>query len=292
MIGRSALFTPANVPNRINSVVAIQSDSMIFDLEDSVPPDEKDAARILLREALLDLDFLRTKNVLIRVNESTTGYFDEDIEELVRLGDYQLIIPKASVKGILAAAAKLSAIESKLGLDSQTSIVPLIETPSGVEQINEILRSSKRIVAVLFGAEDFRAEMGITRSREGEELMYARSRLSVAGHAAEIEVIDTPFTDLDDLDGLKAECCLARQLGFSGKQAIHPSQIDTIHRVFSPSASEISSAMKILKATEEAGKLGKGAFVVDGKMVDEPVIKRARMVLKKATISRQGSPND
>ena len=132
MIGRTALFTPANRPARINATVAIKSDSLVFDLEDSVSPEEKDAARILLREALRSLDFLKNRSILIRVNDPATGYFIDDINEIVPLGYFPLIIPKASEAGIIKAEKQLQALETRLGLKHQTSLIPLIETPQGV----------------------------------------------------------------------------------------------------------------------------------------------------------------
>ncbi|MFC1932717.1 HpcH/HpaI aldolase/citrate lyase family protein [Chloroflexota bacterium] len=292
MIGRAALFTPANIPGMINATVAVGSDSIIFDLEDSVPLEEKDAARILLREALKSLDFLKEKKVIIRVNEPTTDFFDADIAEVVPLGNYPLILPKASVASIVTADKKLKKIEGNYGLDYQVSLIPTIETPLGIESVNEILKSSGRITGVNFGAEDFTTEMGVARLFEDNQLLYARSRIAIAARAADVEAMDTPFPDIDDIEGLKKEATIARQLGFTGKMAIHPSQIDTIHGIFTPPQQEIDNALKIVKAFAEAEKVGKGAVVVDGKMVDLPVFRRAQMVLRKSGMLAWDKLND
>jgi citrate lyase subunit beta/citryl-CoA lyase len=285
MIGRTALFTPANKPSRMNATVAIKSDTLVFDLEDAVSPDEKDAARILLREALKNLDFLKERNVLIRVNDPSSSFFTMDISELVPLRNIPLIIPKASENSIAIAEKQLEALEGKVGLKNKTPLVALIETPLGVETVNEILRASPRIIGVMFGAEDFTSAMGIPRTKELPQLLYARSRVSIAARIAEIEAMDTPFPDIDDVDGLRNEASSARELGFTGKQAIHPSQISIIHEVFTPTPEEIESARKIVKAFTE--KEGTGVITVDGKMVDKPIFRRAQMILQKSQMSQE-----
>jgi len=280
MIGRSALFSPANKPSRINATVAINSDSLIFDLEDSVSPDEKDAARILLREALKTLDFLKERKILVRVNDPTTAFFNLDISEIVPLGNFPLLVPKSCVNGIADVEEQLQILETRYSLNYQTSLVPIIETPLGVETVNEILKASSRIIGVMFGAEDFTSAMGISRTRDVSQLLYARSRVAIAARIAEVEALDTPFPDIDDIEGLRNEAASARQLGFTGKQAIHPSQIEIIHEVFTPTPSEIEAAQKIVRAFTEIN--GTGVITVDGKMVDRPVYKRAQMLLQKA----------
>lgn len=290
MIGRTALFTPANRPARINATVAIKSDSLVFDLEDSVAPEEKDSARILLREALRDLDFLKKRSILVRVNDPATDYFIDDIGEIVPLGNFPLIIPKASAAGIIKAEKQLTALEARLGLKHQTSLIPLIESPLGVETVNEILKASHRIIAVVFGAEDFTSAMGIPRTKDVTQLLYARSRIAIAARIAEVESMDTPFPDIDDVEGLRKEASSARMLGFTGKQAIHPSQVEIIHEVFTPTPEEIEAARKIVAAFSE--KDVKGVITVDGKMVDRPVFRRAQMVLQKSRMSSGNGRDD
>jgi citrate lyase subunit beta/citryl-CoA lyase len=266
------------------------SDSLVFDLEDSVSSGEKDAARILLREALLNLEFLRERNVLIRVNDPATQDFTKDINEIVPLGNYPLIIPKASETGIINADKQLNALEAKLALKYKVPLIPLIETPSGVESVNEILKASQRIIGVTFGAEDFTAEMGIPRTHDISQLLYPRSRIAIAARIADIEAMDTPFPDIDDIEGLEREASSARQLGFTGKQAIHPSQIKIIQEVFTPAPEEVEHARKIVKAFTQ--KKGTGVIMVDGKMVDKPVFRRAQIILGKSKISSGNGIND
>ena len=284
MIGRSAIFMPANIPSMINSAVVLHSDSIVFDLEDTIPLEEKDSARILLREAFKSLDFIREKNILIRVNNPSTAYFDEDIKEIVPLGDYPLVIPKVDLSNMSIVNEKLERIESEYKLNYQVPIAPLVETAFGVEYINQILKSSERIIAVFWGAEDFTADMGIARTPEGSELWYSRSKLTIAAHIAGVEVIDTPFTDIKNLAGLRKDAAVAKQLGFTGKAAIHPSQIDVINEVFSPSQEEIEYSLRVVKAFTEGKKEGKGVVLENGRMIDEPVVTRAKLILKKARL--------
>jgi citrate lyase subunit beta/citryl-CoA lyase len=284
MIGRSAIFIPANIPSMINSAVVLHSDSIVFDLEDAIPLEEKDSARILLREAFKSLDFIREKNILIRVNNPSTAYFDEDIKEIVPLGDYPLVIPKVDLSNMSIVNEKLERIESEYKLNYQVPIAPLVETAFGVEYINQILKSSERIIAVFWGAEDFTADMGIARTPEGSELWYSRSKLTIAAHIAGVEVIDTPFTDIKNLAGLRKDATVAKQLGFTGKAAIHPSQIDVINEVFSPSQEEIEYSLRVVKAFTEGKKEGKGVVLENGRMIDEPVVTRAKLILKKARL--------
>jgi citrate lyase subunit beta/citryl-CoA lyase len=284
MIGRSAIFIPANIPSMINSAVVLHSDSIVFDLEDAIPLEEKDSARILLREAFKSLDFIREKNILIRVNNPSTAYFDEDIKEIVPLGDYPLVIPKVDLSNMSIVNEKLERIESEYKLNYQVPIAPLVETAFGVEYINQILKSSERIIAVFWGAEDFTADMGIARTPEGSELWYSRSKLTIAAHIAGVEVIDTPFTDIKNLAGLRKDAAVAKQLGFTGKAAIHPSQIDVINEVFSPSQEEIEYSLRVVKAFTEGKKEGKGVVLENGRMIDEPVVTRAKLILKKARL--------
>ncbi len=284
MIGRSAIFMPANIPSMINSAVVLHSDSIVFDLEDTIPLEEKDSARILLREAFKSLDFIREKNILIRVNNPSTAYFDEDIKEIVPLGDYPLVIPKVDLSNMSIVNEKLERIESEYKLNYQVPIAPLVETAFGVEYINQILKSSERIIAVFWGAEDFTADMGIARTPEGSELWYSRSKLTIAAHIAGVEVIDTPFTDIKNLAGLRKDAAVAKQLGFTGKAAIHPSQIDVINEVFSPSQEEIEYSLRVVKAFTEGKKEGKGVVLENGRMIDKPVVTRAKLILKKARL--------
>ncbi len=225
MIGRTVLVTPAHIPGMINVTVAVFADSILFDLADSVPAEEKDAARILLREALKSLDFLKEKNIIIRVNDPATDLFNADIEEIVPLGSYPLVLPWVSVDSISAAERKLQKIESRFGLGYQVAVIPTLATSQGIESIDKLLKSSRRITGVFLDAKELK----------GTQLREARSGIAAACHAAGVEVLDTPFNDVEDVAGLRKETMQARQLGFTGKIAIHPLQVETIQEVFTSS---------------------------------------------------------
>ena len=158
--------------------------------------------------------------------------------------------------------------------------MPLLETAIGIENAFEIARSSDRMEALYLGAEDLTADLRCQRTRDGFEIQYARCRLVNAARAANIEVYDTPFTSIEDMDGLLQDALTAKSLGFSGKAVIHPKHVDTVNRVFSPSEKEIHYAQEVFAAIEEAKKLGKGAISLHGKMIDAPIVQRARRVLE------------
>lgn len=284
MIGRSALFVPANSPSMINNCVAFDADSIIFDLEDAVLTDEKDSARILLREALKSLDFLHDKNIMVRINALSTQYWECDVEELIQVRPQAFVIPKATPAHIETIDRKITELEKQYGVQPTISLIPLIETALAVETVNEILKSSRRIIGLLFGAEDFTTDMGIKRTKDGEEIFYARAKLATVAHALGIEAIDTPFTDIEDTDNLIKDATIAKTLGMTGKAAIHPKQIKYIHEVFTPTQEEVNYAIKVLSADKKAREKGMGAFSLDGKMVDPPIILRAKHILKRAGI--------
>jgi len=280
MIGRAALFVPVDSPSMINNCVVFDADSLIFDLEDSVLIDEKDAARILLREALETLDFLRDKNVLVRINAPSTQFWKHDLMELIQSEVRGLIIPKATTAGIEAVDREITKLEKRYAVQHRISLVPIVETALALETVDQILNSSKRNIGILFGAEDYAADMGIQRTKEGEEISYARSKLANAAHAFGLEAIDTPFTDMQDTEGLRKDAARAKMLGMTGKTAIHPKQIDHIRSVFTPTQEEISQAFNVVRVARKNRERGVGTFSLDGRMIDPAVIARSRFVLK------------
>lgn len=279
---RSMLFLPGNNPNMIANGDILGSDAIIFDLEDAVAPDEKDAARILVRNALGSLDFSRVE-IIIRINSiDSNNFWKLDLDELLPLKP-SLIMPTkvSSVEYIRTLCGYMSEVERRHGLpEGSTRIMPLIETALGLENAFAIATSDARISAMFLGAEDLTADMRSIRSRGGEEIFYARSRMVSAARAAEIDVYDTPFTDVDDDDGLLADAKISKSLGFTGKAAISPRHVRAINRVFSPTGSEVQYAHEVLRAIEEAKAQGKGAISLYGKMIDAPIVTRARQVLE------------
>jgi len=280
---RSMLFLPGNTPNIIINAGALGADAVIFDLEDAVPPNEKDAARILVRGALESLD-LNGCQIIVRINALDTPYWQADLRELIPFGP-DLIMP-AKVGGpedIRRLDKAIGGLEEDSGLAlGSVRLLPLIETALGVENAFFVASASPRVAGLFLGAEDLTADLRCRRTKAGREIAYARGRLVVAARAAGVEVYDTPFTDVNDDEGLEADALLAKSLGFSGKAAISPRHVGTINRVFSPTAEEIGYAREVLAAIRQAEAQGKGAVALRGKMIDAPIVARARQTIEAA----------
>lgn len=281
---RTMLFMPGNNPGMLLNAPILGADSVILDLEDAVSLTEKDSARILVREAIKNLDYSNVE-LTVRVNPLDTEFGPKDIDTITRVKPDTLMVPKADPKEIKLADEMISKIEKEEGFEEGSiKIIPLIETAYGLENIYDVIKSSKRIVAVLLGGEDLTSDLGIKRTKEGEEIFYARNRVATACRASRIDAVDTPFTDTNDYEGLRKDTSKAKSIGMTGKAAINPRQIDTIHLVFAPAEDEIRHAKRVLDAMEEAKKEGKGVFSLDGKMVDAPVLNRARNTVELAKI--------
>lgn len=271
---------PGNNPGMLQDAAVLGADAVILDLEDSVSLREKDSALILVREALKALDYSRVE-VVVRVNPLDTKFGPLDLEVMARVKPDAILIPKADEEEIKLAAELLSRIEAEAGSPvEEIKLLALIETARGLENIQNIIRASERVNGVLLGGEDLTADLGVTRTKEGEEILYARSKVAVACRALKVDAIDTPFTDTSDAEGLAKDTAKAKSLGLSGKAAINPRQLDVIHAVFAPTEAELRQALRILEATEEAEKEGKGVCSLDGKMIDAPVISRAKTTVE------------
>lgn len=272
---RTMLFMPGNNPGMLQSAAILGADSVILDLEDAVSLTEKDSARVLVSEAVKTLDFSKVE-LVVRVNPMDTEFGEKDIDVIGRVKPDSLMIPKATEEQLKAIDKMLLLIEKQEGFKEKSiKLIPIIETAYGLENVYGIINSSDRVAAVLLGAEDLTSDFGIKRTKQGEEIFYARNRVSTACRAARVDAIDTPFTDINDCDGLAKDTEKAKTLGFTGKASINPRQIDTIHEVFAPTEEEIQHSLKVLQARDEAFSNGIGVFSLNGKMVDAPVINRA-----------------
>ena len=280
---RSMLFLPANSPNMVVNGGVLGADSLIFDLEDAVSPDEKDAARDLLRSALEALDFGRCERV-VRINGLDTPYWRLDLEAVIPMGPELIMLPKTGGgEDIRRLDQALTELESAHGLTpGRTGIIALLETAAGVENAFAAASASQRVKALFLGAEDLTADLRCQRTREGAEILYARGRLVCAARAAGVEVYDTPFTDVNDLEGLERDAAFAKGLGFTGKACISPAHVSTVNQMFSPSRKEIDYAREVFEAVERGRRQGKGAVSLRGKMIDAPIVARARLVLEAA----------
>ena len=280
---RSMLFLPGNNPNMLINGNCLGADSVIFVLEDAVSPDEKDAARILVRNTMRYMDF-RGCEIIVRINAIDTPYWQKDIDAILPYTPGLILLPKTgSAADVLTADAYISQAEEKLGIKTGTvGLMPLIETALGVENAFVIASASSRVKALFLGAEDLTADLQCKRTKEGREIEYARTRLVMAARAAGVDVYDTPFTDVNDDEGIETDAILAKSLGFSGKASISPRHVDVINRVFSPTLPEIDYAYEVMEAIALAKKQGKGAIALHGKMIDAPIVARARRTIAMA----------
>ena len=266
---RTMLFTPGNNMRMIYKAGTLRADAIILDLEDGVPLAEKETARIFVRDSIEQVA-AGGAQVFVRTNAFITGLAEEDLHWTVRAGLDGVVLPKVESRDeVLEADRLITTLEKERELEpGSLTLVPSLESALGVVNAYEIATASKRTVALAFGALDFTRDMGTSVSREGTELFYARSRIAVVARAAGIQAIDTPWIDIADQEGLIREAKAVRQLGFRGKLVIHPSQIEPVNRVFSPSEDEIEYARKVVRAFKEAEAKGLGAISLEGKMID------------------------
>lgn len=290
---RSMLFLPGNNPNMLINGNCLGSDAVIFDLEDAVAPAEKDAARILVRNTMRYMDF-RGCEIVVRINSVDTPYWQADIDAILPYKPDLILLPKTStVQDALAADKYMTQVETKLGLEQgSVGLMPLIETALGVENSFAIASCSKRMKALFLGAEDLTADLQCKRTKEGREIEYARTRLVVAARAAGVEVYDTPFTDVNDDEGIVQDASYARSLGFTGKAAISPRHVEVINQVFSPNQKDIEYAYEVMEAITLAKAQGKGAIALRGKMIDAPIVTRAKQTIAMAEALGLGRGKD
>jgi citrate lyase subunit beta/citryl-CoA lyase len=277
------MFLPGNNPNLIMNGPFLGADTVILDLEDAVGPDDKDSARDLVRHAIETLDF-GSCEIIVRINALDTPYWEEDVKAIVPLKPSLLMPTKVSgADYIHVLSRKMAEMEKQAGIPiGSVGLMPLLETAAGIENAYEIARADSRMVALYLGAEDLTADLRCKRTKDGNEIFYARGRLLNAARAAGIEAYDTPFTDVEDLEGLKKDAMLAKSLGYTGKAVIPPRHVDIVNEIFSPSEMEIKHAKRVLKVIEEARAQGKGAISLDGKMIDAPIVQRAKLVMEAA----------
>ena len=280
---RSMLFLPGNNPNMLINGSCLGADAIIFDLEDAVSPAEKDAARILVRNTMRYMD-LRGCERIVRINSTDTPYWKQDLDAIVPQQPGLILLPKTgSARDVQEVDAYMTKLEQELGLAPNTvGLMPLIETALGVENAFAIATASQRVQALFLGAEDLTADLRCKRTKEGREIEYARTRLVMAARAAGVEVYDTPFTDVNDDEGIRVDAAYAKALGFSGKASISPRHVGVINEVFSPTQADIDYAYEVMDAIALAKEQGKGAIALRGKMIDAPIVTRAEQTIAMA----------
>ncbi len=280
LILRTLLFVPGNQKRKIEKARSVPADAFILDLEDSVPVSEKDSARKMVSAAISRLAS-SGRSIFVRVNSLQTSFTVADIKATVTKSLTGICLPKSeSADDIHEADNLIMDAERIAGLEvGSTGLLALIETPKGIINAYEIASASPRVLGVSFGAEDFALGMGISRTKEGNEMYYPRMVIAVACHAANVLAIDSVYSDIKDMEGLIAEAKLAKQIGFQGKSVLHPDQVSIVNEIFTPSEQEVIYARRVAEVFEAAVKQGQASTSLEGKMIDVAVVERARKLL-------------
>ncbi|KAA3646428.1 MAG: CoA ester lyase [Chloroflexi bacterium] len=275
---RALLYMPGTDWRKIEKATTLAVDSICIDLEDGVALNRKQEGRETIVKALGELDFGRSEK-LVRVNPTGSGLQQDDLAAIIPSKPQGIVLPKVNT------AADIQAVTEKLnkfqGADA-IYLIAIVETAQGIVNLKEISHASVRLSALIFGAEDFAGDIGAMRTPEAWEVFYARSAVVTHAAAANLPAIDMVSADFRDLEALEAEARQGAGMGFVGKQIIHPNQVPVTHKAFTPSESEVAAARELVEAFEQHQKEGTGAFAVDGKMVDMPMIRSAERVLARA----------
>ncbi|WP_227373898.1 HpcH/HpaI aldolase/citrate lyase family protein [Haladaptatus halobius] len=277
---RSVMFTPGDRPEMLRKAPGARADVIVFDLEDAVAPERKDEAREAVRDVLADPEFAPDCEVCVRVNPTGVAA-DDDLRGIAAGADSldSVMLPKTGSAGDVETLSRLLAEH-----DCEVLVLALVETASGVLDAEEI-GAADATDALVFGAEDLSADIGATRTAEGTEVLYAREHVVLAASAAGVDAIDTVYTDFGDAEGLREETEFAIRLGYDGKMAIHPSQVEPINEAFTPDPELVEWAEKVLAAKSDADEDGRGVFRVDGEMIDAPLVAQAERILEYARVS-------
>ena len=277
---RSRLYLPGNQPKLMINSGLHRPDGVILDLEDSVHPDEKDCARLIVRNALRCVDFGGAER-MVRINQLPLGF--EDLRAVVPEGPDLILIPKVEqADQVREVDERIRGIRSQDGDGYAIWLMPILESALGIENAFAIARAADTIVALTIGLEDYTADLGVVKTQQGTESSFARMRLVNAAKAARIQAIDSVYGDVGDMAGLGEWARRSRALGFEGMGCIHPRQIDPIHAAFAPTSEEIEKALAIVTAFEEAQAKGLGVVRLGTKMIDAPVVLRARRLVENA----------
>ena len=283
---RSMLFVPGSNAGMISNTFIYKPDSIMFDLEDSVALAEKDTARMLVAHALQH-PLYREMETVVRVNPLASEFGLLDLNAVVRAGTDIVRLPKTdSAQDIVDMDKTITEIEKACGREvGSTQLLAAIESAQGILAVNDIAKASPRLMGIALGAEDYVRNMKTERSPEGIELLFARSSILHAARANGLMAFDTVYSDARNEEGFLREASLIKQLGFDGKSLINPNQITLIHNLFAPTQKEVDHATRVIAAAEEAERNGSGVVSLNGKMVDTPIIERAKLVLQRAAAS-------
>lgn len=277
---RSRLYLPGSEPKYYINAALHEPDAIILDLEDSVHRAEKDVARILVRNTLRAVDFAGCER-MVRINQLPLGL--EDLADVVSEGPDLILMPKVEQpEHVMEVDRMIGELKTRHGIIRPIWIMPILESALGIENAFAIAAASENVAALTIGLEDYTADLGVTKTAEGRESQYARSRVVNAARAAGVQAIDSVFGDVADLDGLLRWGQASRAMGFEGMGCIHPGQIRIVHQAFAPSAAEIEKAQSIVTAFDEAQAKGLAVVSLGAKMIDPPVVQRALKLVERA----------
>lgn len=280
---RSMLFVPGSNAAMLSNSFIYKPDAIMFDLEDAVALKEKDSARLLVAHALQHPLYQEIETV-VRVNPLDSEFGLLDLNAVVRAGVDVVRMPKTeTAQDVVDMDNAITDIEKTCGREvGSTKMLAAIESPLGITQANQIATASKRLIGIALGAEDYVRNLKTERSPEGIELLFARCSILQAARAAGIQAFDTVYSNANNEEGFLKEAALIKQLGFDGKSLINPRQIELLHNLFAPTQKDVDQAKRIIEAAKEAEKQGSGVVSLNGKMIDAPIIDRAKLVLERA----------
>jgi len=283
---RTMMFVPGHIEKLMYKASESEADALVFDLEDSCKPDSnKDVARNIIKETV-GTGIFEKFQLFVRINPRRTGFLFKDVSELTIEGIDGFLYPMAKSRGdIIFFSNLLTELELSKGFEPGLfNMFPVIETSGGVLNAREICAASERVVALGFGSEDFTTDLQSIRDEAGKSIFSPRAMIAFAARAESVIPIDTPHINVHDLKGLEEHCFAAKTLGFGGMQILHPKEIETVHRIYSPTSKEVEEAREMIRLSDEAEKEDRGVVVMNGKFVGPPLVKRARKILESADL--------
>lgn len=275
------LFMPGNNPGMLVSADNLEADAIIYDLEDAVSTSQKDAARDLVANALRTLSY-KNSIVTVRINPTDSPYWKDDLRAIIPAGPDGLVIPKSNKDTAKEVFDFIDAFTKEKNIENNLRYYMLVESARGILELEDIVKQSDKIEGLLLGAEDYTVDMQVKRTEGSAEIAFARYRIATVAKAYGLNAIDTPYTDIDNKEGLKKDTDFVKTIGFNGRLIVGPRQVFAVNEMFSPSQVEIEDAKIIVSQAEEAERKGLGVFSFRGKMVDKPVITRSSNLLKSA----------
>lgn len=280
---RALLYMPGDDLRKIRKGASLGVDCVCMDMEDGVAVNRKVEARQTIVEALRTLDFRRSER-LVRINPTGSGLAEDDLQVVLPARPQGVVVPKVeSADQVRWVSEQIAAVEAREGWpEGEIALLLVVETARGIVNLPQITAASPRLQAIIFGAEDLAGDMGAVRTPQGWEVFYARSAIVLHAAAFGLQAIDMVYVDFHDEPGLRREALEGARMGFAGKQIIHPNQVVPVQEAFTPSDEAIEHARRLVAAFEQHQAEGAGAFAMDGKMVDAPVVKAAERVLERA----------